>query len=103
MMDTAKMLNEARKARKKMSQMQVAGQSGSMAVLMNGLYDVEDVDIDADKLKEELGDSFTDEQIKKITENAKKRIKESMNDAKKQLEKELASMTSLDDLKNLLG
>lgn len=102
-MDTAKMVNEARKARKKMSQMEVVGKSGSLAVLMNGLYDVTDMEVNMDELKQELGDSFSDKQYSQIADLFTKNIKKAMEDAKKNLEKQMASMTSLDDLKNMFS
>jgi DNA-binding protein YbaB len=102
-MDTAKMVNKARKAKKQMEQVEAAGKAGSLAVLMNGLYEISDVDVNMDELAAELDNAVSDDELRKIKKLIENNVKNAMKDAKKSLEKELASMTSLDDLKGLLG
>ena len=102
-MDTAKMVNQARKAKKKMEQVEAVGKSGSAAVLINGLYEISDIEFDIEELVNSLGASLSQDEVEKIVNQVKKDMQKAMKNAKKQLEKELASMTSLDDLKGLLG
>lgn len=102
-MDTTKMIQKARQAKKKMEQLEVAGQSGSLALLMNGLYEVTEVEVSEEKLKDELQLELSEKDLQKIADLLKKNVKEALKDAKKQLEKQMASATSLDDLKDLLS
>lgn len=102
-LDTAKMVNKARQAKKKMEQVEAVGKEGSTAVLINGLYEISDIEIDIDEFIAELNNSVDEETAEKIAATLKKNIMKAMKNAKKQLEKELANMTSLDDLKNMLG
>lgn len=103
LMDTTKMIQKARQAKKRMEQLEVAGQSGSLALLMNGLYEVTEVEVSEDKLKEEIQLELSEKDLKKIADVIKKNVKEGLKDAKKQLEKQMSSQTSLDDLKDLLN
>ncbi len=103
LMDTTKMIQKARQAKKKMEQLEVAGQSGSLALLMNGLYEVTEVEVSEEKLKDELQLELSEKDLQKIADLLKKNVKEALKDAKKQLEKQMASATSLDDLKDLLS
>lgn len=100
--DTAKLINKARKAKKRMEQIEVVGVDAGamMRVLINGLGDLVDVDLDLETLKNSLGEDFSDDsRLKEVLENG---IREAFKDAKKNLEKELAS-TNLEDLKDLLS
>lgn len=100
--DTAKMINKARQAKKKMEQVEAVGREGFVAILINGLYDVNDIEIDLEKFMNEFND-IDESTAKKVADRFSEDVAKAMKDAKKQLEKELASMTSLDDLKGLLG
>lgn len=102
-LDMAKMAQKAMQAKKQMSKINAAGKSGSLGVLIDGLYSVVEVEINKDELRKELGFEIDDRSLQKIVDVFKKNTKNAFNDSKKALEKELASSTSLDDLKNLLG
>jgi DNA-binding protein YbaB len=100
--DMAKMAQKAMQARKKMSKVKAAGKSGFLAVLIDGLYTVTDVEVDKNELRAEL-DGLDDKTIDKIATLVEKNVKNVFNDAKKSLEKELASSSSMEELKGLLS
>lgn len=100
--DTAKMINKARQAKKKMEQVEAVGKDGFVAILINGLYEINDLEVDLDSFKAKF-DNLDESTAQEIVNEFKKSVVSAMKDAKKQLEKELASMTSLDDLKGLFG
>lgn len=96
-----KALYKAQQAKKKMSQIQAAGQSETIAILMNGLNELEEIELNTSYISEEYGiDSDT---IAKLSDKLSKDIKKAFADAKKQIEQQLMSSTSLEDLKGLLG
>jgi DNA-binding protein YbaB len=101
--DMAKMAQKAMQAKKQMSKIQAAGKAGSLGVLIDGLYNVVEVEVDRDILKSELGIELDDNALDKIAKSMEKNVKDSFSNAKKSLEKELANSTNLDDLKNLLS
>ena len=96
-----KALYKAQQAKKRMSKIQAAGQSDSIAVLMNGLNEIEEVELNYEFIAEEFDVDI--DKLKKLSEKLSKDIKKAFADAKKQIEQELISSTSLDDLKGLLG
>ncbi|MDQ6985887.1 MAG: hypothetical protein Q9M91_07875 [Candidatus Dojkabacteria bacterium] len=101
-----KAIYKAQQAKKKMSQIQAAGKEGMVGVLLNGLNDIEEDEIDRIELKSELenlGVKTTEDQVDKLADLLEKQIKKAFAAAKKNLEKELISSTSLEDLKGLLG
>lgn len=101
--DMAKMAQKAMQAKKQMSKIQAAGKNGSLGILIDGLYNVVEVEVSRDELKSELGIELDDHALDRIAKTIEKNVKESFSDAKKSLEKELANSTNLDDLKNLLS
>lgn len=100
--DMAKMAQKAMKARGTMSRIKAAGKNGSLAMAIDGLYNVTDVEIDKDELKKEIGYEVEDRVLEKIINVFKNNIKKASGDTKKALEKELASNTSMDDLRSML-
>jgi DNA-binding protein YbaB len=100
-----KMIIQAKKAQKQMKQMEVAGQSGAINLIMNGLYEAsEDTEIDVDVLANDLANlGLSREAIEGIAEYFGYHIPKSINDTKKQLEKNLANSANLDDLKGMFG
>ncbi len=102
-LNVPKAVYKAQQAKKKMSQIQVAGVSGNLSLLVNGLNEIEEIEVDYEALKNELNLDIDDEVIKQIVKNITKNAKSAFADARKQLEKELMNSTNLDDLKSLLG
>lgn len=96
-----KALYKAQQAKRKMSKIQAAGQSDSIAVLMNGLNELVEVELNYDFIAEEFDIDI--DKIKKLSDKLSKDVKRAFADAKKQIEQELISSTSMEDLKGLLG
>lgn len=99
----AKMAQKAMAAKKQMSKIKAAGKSGSVGVLIDGLYSVEEVEINREELRKELGNDISERDLDKVIQIFEKNVKSAFNDSKKALEKELANSASIEDLKNLLG
>lgn len=103
-LNVPKALYKAQQAKKKMSKIEAAGKDESVVVVMNGLSELSDVDFDMDEFKTLFPENtLSDSQIEEISKKLSKNFKKAFEDAKKQIEKELMSSTSLDDLKGLLG
>lgn len=104
LMDNVSMMRKAMQAKNRMKNIQAAGQSDPVSVLLNGLNDVVEVEIDKDGFLRLLEGASVDEAtLNKIIKKLKESIKTAMNDAKKQLEKELVSSTNMDELRSMLG
>lgn len=101
--DMAKMAQKAMQAKKQMSKINAAGKAGYLGVLIDGLYTVNEVEVNRDELRKELGIEIDDKALNKLAESVEKNVKDSFNSAKKSLEKELANSANLDDLKSLLS
>ncbi len=86
--DVPKALYKAQQAKSKMGKIQVAGKEGAVAVLLNGLSEVKEVEIDIEILKEEFPE-LTEDQLKKLAKLLAKQFKKALADGKKSLEKEL--------------
>ena len=99
----AKMAQKAMQAKKQMSKINAAGKSGSLGVLIDGLYNVVAVEVDREELLKEIGGEVDEKTLDKIAKITEKNVKDAFNNSKKALEKELANSTNLDDLKNLLS
>jgi DNA-binding protein YbaB len=91
--DTAKMMRKAQKARSQMSKILVVGKSrsGNLAMLLNGLTEIVEV-----KCEDSLFESLN---AKKLQQE----IMEAYNDGRKNLEAEMRKQMSLDSLKDMLG
>jgi len=101
--DMAKIAKKAMQAKSRMSKINAAGKSGSLSILIDGLYSVLETEIDREELRRELGGDVDDKLLDKIISVFSKNIKDSFNSSKKALEKELASSANLEDLKGLLS
>ncbi len=89
----AKMLRKAQQARSSMQKITATGvsKSGMTAILLNGLNDIEEIEF-----KPELLTNLTTEVL--ATE-----VKEAYKDAKKNLEKSLASTMDIDSIRDMLS
>lgn len=100
-MDVPKAMYKAQQAKKKMSRIEVAGQNGAVSVLMNGLNEIVEVEIDDEELMD--SDSMSPEEFARAMKKLADQFKKAVADAKKQLEKEMMNSTSIDELKDMLG
>ena len=98
----AKMASKAMKARGMMKKIQAAGQSGVVSLVINGLYSIEEIEIDMEALMEKVGHKSTEDAVKDTANIIKKDVQAAVEDSKKQLEKEMMNATSIDDLKDML-
>jgi DNA-binding protein YbaB len=92
--DTAKMMRKAQQARSQMKGISVVGRSksGLTALLLNGLNEIEEIEY-----AEEMD-------ITKMTKKAlAKEVIEAFNDARKNLEKELASNFDLNSISDMFN
>jgi|GEM_PF-3902499 len=91
--DTAKMIRKAQQAKSQMSKIQVIGKSKSanLAILMNGLTEIVEV-----QCEEAILSGLT-------TRKLQQEIKEAYADSRKQLEDAMRNNVSMDSLKDLLG
>lgn len=92
-MDTLKMVRKAQQAKNQMSEIEVAGRSksGLTALLLNGLSEIVEI-------------SFDDELFTNIdASRLESEVIEAFEDAKKQLEKEMAKNMDMDSLRDLLS
>ncbi len=102
--DVAKAMNNARKMKNQMSKIQAAGKGGMISMLLNGVNDLDEVEVNRDELYaylEPLGVSrdTSDKLAKRLEDN----IKEAYGNTKKNLEKEMVKSANMDDLKSMLG
>jgi tRNA(Ser,Leu) C12 N-acetylase TAN1 len=101
--DTAKMVQQAMQARKKMKEIKAIGSAGIIrGIVIDGLYNVVAVEVDKDKLRQSL-ELLTDEQVSKISGQIERDVAEALKSAKSDLEKLLSKSTSLEDIKNMFG
>ncbi len=98
-----KALYKAQQAKNQMSKLKAAGQQGPVGILVNGLNEIVEVEIDVDSLSAMFEDSIPRNTLEKIANILSQSTKKAFADAKKQIEQELIKSTSLDDLKDLLG
>ncbi len=104
MLNIPKAVYKAQQAKNKMSKIEAAGKDEAVIIVLNGLNEITNVDFDVDELKNTFKSSdISDIDLEALMKKLSKNIKKSFQDAKKQIEKELISSTSIDDLKNLLG
>ncbi|MCA9386420.1 YbaB/EbfC family nucleoid-associated protein [Candidatus Dojkabacteria bacterium] len=100
-MNVPKAMYKAQQAKKQMSKIQVAGTSGSVSILMNGLNEIVEIEIDEEGLTD--SDTISRDEFEKILKKLKDQFKNAMSDAKEQLEKEMMNSANLDDIKEMLG
>ncbi len=104
-LDSAKMLRQAMQAKKKMSQIKGVGQAGIIkGIIIDGLYTVSALEVNKDELTSRLSKfGSTESLINEVSRLIEQDTKAAMADAKKHLEKQMASATSLDDLRSMLS
>ncbi len=95
----------ALKARKMQSQMQATksvGKSGTIALIINGVYSIVEVEPDYEELKKRFP-TIPEDVLRKLVTTIANDTKKAVDDAKNQLQKEMAANTSLDDLRGMLN
>lgn len=96
-----KAMYKAQQAKKQMSKLEAAGSHGAVSVLMNGLNEIVEVEIDSENFLD--GDSISRNDFDKAMSEVQNSFKKAVADAKKQIEKQLMSSANLDDIKGMLG
>lgn len=101
----AKLAKKAMDARKKMSALTAAGVSNSVGVLVNGLYEVLQVEINKEELTSRLPflTKLGDDDLNILLKRIEKDFLEAHKSARQELEKQLSQNTNIDDLKGLLS
>jgi DNA-binding protein YbaB len=91
--DTAKMLRKAQQAKAAMSKIVVAGRSksGLTAILLNGINEIVEIHFEDELLQDVDGATLGREVI------------EAFNDARKQLETEMASSMDMSSIRDMFG
>lgn len=93
-------IQKANQAKKQMQAIQSLGQSGAVNLLLNGINEIEEVEIDQGFLMQlGLSSDISEKLARKLAED----IKKSYANAKKDIEKKIVQNTSIDDLRELLG
>ncbi|RMD77636.1 YbaB/EbfC family DNA-binding protein [Candidatus Dojkabacteria bacterium] len=106
--DMAKLAQKAMQARKKISKLTAVGSSGSVSLLINGLYEFLEIEINGEKLIEgsKILTGADPETIREIVGEITSIIKfdvlKAYERARAALEKEM-STSNIEDLKDLLG
>jgi DNA-binding protein YbaB len=96
-----KAIQKANAAKKQMQSIQSLGQSGVVSILLNGINEIEEIEIESNMLIQGFG--LNEDQAVRIAKRIAEDLKKSYADAKKQIEKKIVQNTSIDDLKELLG
>lgn len=88
-----KLIQKAQQAKGRMKKVTAAGRSkdGSVAVLLNGLNEIEEISISPELIAKNSS---------KAVENA---VVEAYNDARKQLEKVMAQSMNMDEMRDMLS
>lgn len=96
--DTGKMILKARKAQAQLKKTTAAGisKSGTVAVLLNGLNEIEEVSL---SLPEEVVQTLGEKYVSSLEQD----IIEAMKAAKKELESQLAQNMDMDSIREMLG
>jgi DNA-binding protein YbaB len=105
-LDMAKAMQKAQATKSKMSKLQAAGTSNMVSILLNGLSELVEVEIDTAKLKTNpsiASSGLSDRQISDICDLLANDLKKAYIDAKKEVERLIMSTTSIDDLKDMLN
>lgn len=96
-----KAIQKANAAKKQMQSIQSLGQSGDISILLNGINEIEEIEIESNKFIQDFG--LSKDQASRIARKLAEDFKKAYADAKKQIEKKIVQNTSIDDLKELLG
>jgi len=100
--DTAKAAMRLRKVQGEMKQKKTAAKSGALAVSVNGLNDMDDIEAFIEELKVEFP-GIEESVLRKLADYFIKHIKKAFSDAKGQMQKDMASSMDMEDFKDLLG
>lgn len=93
-------IQKANQAKKQMQAIQSLGESGAVRLLLNGINEIEEVEIDQGFLMQfGLSSDISEKLARQLAED----IKKSYTNAKKDIEKKIVQNTSIDDLRELLG
>ena len=102
MLDLPKLALKARKMQSQMQALKAVGKSGVIALIINGVYSVVEIEPDYEELAKRFP-NVPEDTLKKIVTTVGNDTKKAVEDAKNQLQKEMASNTSLDDLRGMLN
>jgi len=103
--DMAKLAKKAMDAKRKMSNLTAVGVSGAVSVLINGLYEILEVQVDKSVLNslydpKRISDSK--ELVELVSEKLTNDFQASFKSARVSLEKEMANSANIEDIKGLL-
>jgi DNA-binding protein YbaB len=101
MLNMPKAMYKAQQAKKQMSKIEAAGAHGSVSVLMNGLNEIVEVEIDVEDMID--GETISKKDFEKAMSDVQNSFKKAVAEAKKRIEKEMMSSANLDDIKGMLG
>lgn len=101
-LDLPKLALKARKMQSQMQSTKAAGKSGVIALIINGVYSIVEIEPDMEALSQKFS-NVDPATLRKIVEVINNDTKKAVEDAKTQLQREMASNTSLDDLRGMLN
>lgn len=103
-LDLTNLALKARKMQSRLKSQKSVGKSksGGIALIIDGVYSIVEIEPDMAIYKSKFLD-ISEDHLKKILAEFSKDVKEAVEDAKSQLQKKMASETSLDDLRGMLG
>ncbi len=101
-MDLPKLAMKARQMQSQMSKTKAAGKHGTIAIIINGLYSIIDREPDMDALAEKFPNIERNE-LERLVNLVLSDVTKALDDAKGNLQKDMASNTSMDDIKSMLG
>jgi len=101
--DAPKALYKAQQAKNQMKKVEAASKEGAVAVLLNGLNEITEVEMDIEELGSYTNDKLSEMELNQLANKLSKDVKKAVASAKKELEKELVKNTNIEDLKGLLG
>lgn len=102
MLDLPRLALKARKMQNQMQSIKAVGKSGSIALIINGVYSIIEIEPDYQELLKKFPE-ISEDVLRKIITSVANDTKKAVEDAKAQLQKEMAANTSLDDLRGMLG
>ncbi|CAG1021833.1 hypothetical protein DOJK_01272 [Patescibacteria group bacterium] len=101
-LDLPKLAMKARKMQNQMKAIKAVGKHGTIALIIDGVYSIVEIEPDYEALSQKFP-SVPADTLRKLVEAVAFDTKKAVDDAKDQLQKEMAANTSLDDLKGMLG
>jgi len=101
-LDLPKLALKARKMQSQMQNTKAVGKSGTMALIINGVYSIVETEPDYVELAKRFP-NIPENDLKKLVTTITTDTKKALDDAKAQLQKDMAANTSLDDLRGMLN